>query len=330
MTSSNSAVSKAPISCQSVSSLLETFVDGELPPDQTLSVEAHLNACVNCHAVAEFQQVLGNSVERAVHDDKPANPEFLARLNVALEAEIAREIASTHKPTTLSWQSKASAFALAAGVAAWFTVKWTASNDNKLTVAASTQTQNAVSPDVPVPAAAQVTPVVAKAEPTVPALAKAKPVEDDSLEEDRAEEVTLEGALDRLIDVHSKPPKPQITTAELLPAIEPEIGVRIELPKLERYGARWEGASVVPVRKNQHAASLRYRMPNHRMTLYVFDASKLHVRPPEQPRGALNAPLYVGQWRGYTVAAKENRGVGYALAADMDDVAVTRLISAIH
>lgn len=303
MTNSSSAISTAPVSCQRALGLLETFVDGELTTDQTLSVEAHLDGCNACQTHAEFLQVVANSVQRIVHAEQPVDPAFLARLDFAVEAEIAREVAASKtNPQGFSWQTKASAFALAAGVAAWFTVKVTASNDNQ--PVATVKTQNAV---IKAASAAEVAPADAE-----------------------EEVVTLEGALDRLIDVHSSPPKPQITTAELLPVIEPEIGVRIELPKLEQYGARWEGASVVPVRKNQQAASLRYQMPNHRMTLYVFDASKLHVRPPEHLHRALNAPLYVGRWRGYTVAAKENRGVGYALAADMDDVAVTRLISEIH
>jgi anti-sigma factor RsiW len=298
MTSSSSALTTAPLSCQRVAGLLETFVDGELTPDQTLSVEEHLNVCELCQTQAEFQQVMANSVQRVVHDNHSVNPDFLARVNSAVEAEVAREVVIANKASTVgfSWQSRASAFALAASIAAWFTFRMTASNDNQ------------------------------------PAVAAAKAQNDASPSESLYEEFTLEGALDRLIDVHSSPPKPQITTAELLPAIEPEIGVRIELPKLDQYGARWEGASVVPVRHNQQAASLRYQMPNHRMTLYVFDANRLHVRPLErgQPPRALNAPLYVGQWRGYTVAAKENRGIGYAVAADMDDVAVTRLISEIH
>lgn len=304
MTNSSPAISTAPLSCQRTLGLLETFVDGELTTDQTLSVEAHLDACNACQAHAEFLQVIANSVQQVVDAEATVDPAFLARLDFAVEAEIAREVAASRtNPQGFSWQTKASAFALAAGVAAWVTVKATASNDNQ--AVATTKTSNA-------------------------AATKLAAAPQGALAEPEDEVVTLEGALDRLIDVHSSPPKPQITTAELLPAIEPEIGVRIELPKLEQYGARWEGASLVPVRKNQQAASLRYQMPNHRLTLYVFDASKLHVRPPEQLHRALNAPLYVGRWRGYTVAAKENRGVGYALAADMDDVAVTRLISEIH
>jgi hypothetical protein len=294
MTSSSSAISIAPLSCQRALGLLETFIDGELTPEQTLGVEAHLDACDTCQAHAEFLQVIANSVQKIVHKEEiSVSGDFLARVNNAVDAELARESSAPSNTLGLSWQSRASALALAAGVAAWFTFRLTASNDNQSTVTA-TKSQNA----------------------TVGSH------EDDFL--------TLEGALDQLIDVHSSPPKPQITTADLLPVIEPEIGVRIELPKLEQYGARWEGASLVPVRKNQQAASLRYQMPNHRMTLYVFDASRLHVRPPEQRHRALNAPLYVGHWRGYTVAAKENRGIGYALAADMDDVAVTRMISEIH
>ncbi len=140
----------------------------------------------------------------------------------------------------------------------------------------------------------------------------------------------MDGALDRLIDYHSSPPEPQVTEPNLLPTFEPNVGVRIQVPQLDAYGAKWEGASLVPV-VNQQAASLRYKMPGHRVTVYVFDSRKvpIHKRLEKRLVGG-GSPIYVGQWRGYSVAARDNRGVGYAMAADLDDTEITRLISSIH
>jgi anti-sigma factor RsiW len=144
-----------------------------------------------------------------------------------------------------------------------------------------------------------------------------------------AAQVTMEGALDRLIDYHSSPPESQVTEANLLPTFEPNVGVRIRAPELGAYGAHWEGASLVPV-VNHQAAFLRYRMPGHRVTVYVFDPRKVPVHNHLERRVVGDDPIYIGQWRGYSVAARENRGVGYAMAADLDDQAITQLIRSIH
>lgn len=141
--------------------------------------------------------------------------------------------------------------------------------------------------------------------------------------------VDFEQALDQLIDNHSSPPRFQVTQPELVTAFEPNVGVRVRLPSLAQYGAQWEGASLVAVSRHS-AASLRYRMPGHRVTIYVYDPRKMQVRQHLKPRMLRNKPIYVGQWRGYSVAAKENKGVGYALAADLDDAATAELITAIH
>src|SRR5690606_192824 len=142
-------------------------------------------------------------------------------------------------------------------------------------------------------------------------------------------ELTLEGALDRLIDHHSSPPKPDVTNPAVLPKYEPDVGVRLQLPRLDKDGAGWEGANLVPV-SNQRAASLRYQLDGHRVTLYVFNASKLRVRKHADRGSKIDNPIYVGRWRGYTVAAKEHFGTGYAIAGDMDDAAITEMMTAIH
>jgi hypothetical protein len=143
-------------------------------------------------------------------------------------------------------------------------------------------------------------------------------------------DVDIEEALDRLIDYHSAPQEPQVKEANLLPTFEPNVGVRIRIPRLN--GAHWEGASLVPV-VNHQAASLVYSMPGHRVTVYVFDPRKMPVRQPLQRmtrRTPGEDPVYVGQWRGYAVAAKERRGVGYAMTADLDDQEILQMISSIQ
>ena len=100
-------------------------------------------------------------------------------------------------------------------------------------------------------------------------------------------------------------------------------------PSLDKFGAHWEGASLVSVRNHQ-AASLRYRMPGRRVTVYVYDPRKVSVHGSLPERLVGNAPVYVGEWRGYTVAAKENHGIGYAMASDLDDDTTAELLTEIH
>jgi anti-sigma factor RsiW len=139
----------------------------------------------------------------------------------------------------------------------------------------------------------------------------------------------IDQALDRLIDYHSAPPPAQVTSADELPLFDRDVGVRVHAPALDKFGAQWEGASLVSVRNHQ-AASLRYRMPGRRFTVYVYDPRKVTVNGSLPRRIVHNAPLYVGEWRGYTVAAKEQRGIGYAMASDLDDATTAELITEIH
>ncbi len=325
-------IASSAVTCTGARSVMEAFVDGELSPEQTLGLEGHLEDCVNCRASADFLRVLSATVKEVVHfpttvpvvakttstdlthkngaahsnraDVSPAP--FMTRLELALDAEIEREVAA-EQPSRGAWLTKMAAFAAAASATLWFGVR-------------------TFGPEVSSFAGRQPSPDQGRSSGSMNAVRSGN-------SED--EVITLEGALDRLIDYHSSPPQPQVTSVDLLPVLEPDVGVRMQLPKLDAYGARWEGASLVPVR-NQRAASFRYQLPKNRVTLYVFNASRMRVQdsqvlvretPQPQPQPH---PVYFGQWRGYNVAAKENRGVGYALATDMDGPAVARMIHDIH
>lgn len=315
------------VNCQSARSVMEAFVDGELSPEQTLELEGHLDNCIHCQESADFLRVLSATIKQVIHVspelptlsnasssalltpnqlEEAERPSFSSRLEQAIEAEIEREATADH-PSRGVWLTKMAAFAAAAGATLWFGVR-------------------TFGPDVSSFAGRQPAPDQNRTAGSVNAVRSGN-------SED--EVITLEGALDRLIDYHSSPPQPQVTSVDLLPVLEPDVGVRMQLPKLDAYGARWEGASLVPVR-NQRAASFRYQLPKNRVTLYVFNASRMRVQdsqvlvretPQPQPQPH---PVYFGQWRGYNVAAKENRGVGYALATDMDGPAVARMIHDIH
>jgi anti-sigma factor RsiW len=135
--------------------------------------------------------------------------------------------------------------------------------------------------------------------------------------------------LEELVDHHMNASGPQVTDSSLLSQLEPQVGVPLSLPSLKDYGARWEGGSVVPV-SNQHAASLRYMMGGHRVTLYVYNSSRVPIESRLKPRTVRNESVYVGNRRGVSIAATEHRGVGYAVATDLNDDESAELVAAVY
>ncbi|HWZ92157.1 MAG TPA: zf-HC2 domain-containing protein [Polyangiaceae bacterium] len=135
--------------------------------------------------------------------------------------------------------------------------------------------------------------------------------------------------LEELVDHHVNAGGPQVTKPELLSQLEPQVGVPLSLPSLRDYGARWEGGSVVPV-SNQHAASLRYMMGGHHVTLYVYNSSRVPIETRLKQRVVRNEEVYVGSRRGVSIAATEHRGVGYAIATDLNDDESAELVAAVY
>lgn len=139
-----------------------------------------------------------------------------------------------------------------------------------------------------------------------------------------------EDILDRMIDYHTAPPKPQVTEPKLLPELERDVGVRVPLPSLVQYGAEWQGGSVVRVRRDQPAAYLRYRTRDHHsVTVYVYNASRIPLHAGLKPRMFREEPVYQGNWRGYSIAAQLRQGVGYAVTTDLDESRSAELVRTI-
>jgi anti-sigma factor RsiW len=135
--------------------------------------------------------------------------------------------------------------------------------------------------------------------------------------------------LEEFVSYHSAPPAPQITEQALVPKLEPEVGVPVRLPQLKQYGARWQGGSVIPVHNNR-AAIFRYEVSNHPVTVYVYDTRQVRLRGVLEPRVVHDMPVHVGVRHGYSIAAREQRGVGYAVATDLDDNESAELVSTIY
>lgn len=144
-----------------------------------------------------------------------------------------------------------------------------------------------------------------------------------------ADAVNVDQILEDLVNRHIDRQEPSVTEPELLGEMEPEVGVPVRAPSLAQYGARWEGGSVVPVR-NQRAASLRYQVSGHRMTLYVYNSERFPLNTRLTKRVVRNEPVYTGWKRGYSIAATERRGVGYAVATDLGEDEGAEIVASLH
>jgi anti-sigma factor (TIGR02949 family) len=269
--------------CRSIVARLDAYADGELSPEHVLEIEAHLADCQSCSARLQFDHAVRKSVRRATYAAAAPSDAFRERIVGSLRAEASRaeteSAASAPRATMLSWGNIAP-LAVAAAVALLFT--------------ATTNEKTGRPSSAPA---------------TATAAAAAAPY-------------NVEKLLPELVERHLDRSAPAVTEPALLDDLEPEVGVPVRAPSLSQYGARWEGGSVVPLR-NKPAASLRYRLDGHRVTLYVFNAERLPERLQLsnrfRKRVVRNEPVYVTWKRGYSIAAADRRGVGYAVATDLGE-----------
>jgi anti-sigma factor RsiW len=279
--------------CRRVQPLLEAFVDGELAADQVLEVEQHLVDCDLCGSRVRLSHGLKLSTRNAVQRAISPSAGFEQRLRAALAAERDRET-QAHEHLLDARGALPWRTIVPVAAAAAFTLAWAAStNDGKQ-------------------------PGRVGSELTASALSGSSTA-------------TVDQLIEEFVNYHASAPAPEVTEPNLIQKLEPEVGVPVRLPSLQQYGARWEGASVVPVRnQNQRAASFRYRLDGHRVTLYVYNSARFPLRATLEPRVVRNLPVYVGSRRGYSIAALEKRGVGYAVATDLNDRESAELVASIQ
>lgn len=137
----------------------------------------------------------------------------------------------------------------------------------------------------------------------------------------------FDSLLDELVALHANPLPPETTNPEELTRFDPLVGVPVRRPAFQPLGASFNGARVHAMRERR-AALLQYTVEgNHRMTVYVFDPRAIAMQATRlQTRVVRERPVYVGKLRGYSVAAAEKGGVGYALATDLDDDRSAQLV----
>jgi anti-sigma factor RsiW len=139
--------------------------------------------------------------------------------------------------------------------------------------------------------------------------------------------VGLDAIIDQFVDWHARPLPPEITNANDLLGFEPYVGVPVQPRALAPFGAKLLGGRILPVKAQNCAAMLQYTLDgSHRVSIYVFDPRVVGIHPSKlHPKVIGSVPVYVGQIRGWSIAAAERRGVGYAIASDLGDDASAEL-----
>lgn len=282
--------------CRPFAALLDVYADGELSPEKAIEVDAHLAECGVCAERVELEQATRRSLRTAVRAAAVPSDAFRERIAASLRAERVRELEMTRQEAharrggMLSW-STILPMAAAAGAVLTFSAVTEKTPSRPQTSATATEARASVTPDV----------------------------------------LSPEQILDQFVDYHVNPGTPAITEPKLLRQLDPEVGVPVRFPELANYGARWEGGDVVrlPLR-GLNAASLRFQLDGHRVTLYVYNSERVPIQRRLRERSTYREPVYVGYKRGYSIAATERRGVGYAVATDLSDLETAELVASLH
>lgn len=278
--------------CKPVVTRLDAYEDGELSPEQVLEIEAHLAECHACSSRLQLDHAVRKSLRRATYSAVVPTDAFRERIMHSLRAETARADAAAKEATPRSSVLSWSNIAPLAAAAA-FALIWKAVPHEANVVEDDPPNRNVNGAS------------------TIP------------------EPINIEKVLNDIVDKHLDRSAPAVTEASLMEHLEPEVGVPLHAPNLLQYGARWEGGSVVPL-QNERAASLRYRLAGHRVTVYVFNSERLPFNRGFTKRLVRNEPVYVTWRRGISIAAKDRRGVAYAVATDLSEEEGAELAAALH
>lgn len=269
-------------------------MDGELAPEKVLEVEQHLEECRHCVEHLKLGHALRGSVRRVVEKRSQRSSALMVQVQLAIDAARQRDLKARRRLDAERDRALSWRTILPVAAAAAVTLVW-AANTNSERAELAQQTASKPAP---------------------------------KQAEARMDPASGEELLEELVEHHVQN-RPEFTEPALLPQVESEVGVPVKIPNLRHYGARWEGGSVVPV-SNQQAASLRYKLAGHRVTVYVYDPSRVPIEQRLQQRLVGDEPVYIGHRRGYSIGATEHRGIGYAMATDLNDDETAELVAAIY
>ncbi len=301
------------MNCCAVRPYLQAFVDDELSPERCIEIEQHLAECCECLAEVELTRSLRRATRVSV-SDCPVCPDVHARLVKCLQNEsVGRHHGHSFDP--LSWRVIAP-LAAAAAMTLFLSARVPGALPDVLQAASHAAADRAVSYS-----GHGVTDGARLASGQGDVLSTTHEV---------IEAGSQDGLMDFLIRHHASRFEPEVVEPSSFNHLEPRLGFRIRPPDLRRYGARFEGANLVPVNRTR-AAVLHYNLGGKRVTLYMYNPDELPLRAQRAltPRVVGNRAVFVGHRRGYSIATCESEGVGYAVTTDLSGEESAELVAAL-
>ena len=287
--SSSNASRKPMDDCSRFAHSMDPLVDGELDPCHAMDVESHVAACTCCAERVALAQATRLSLKRTCA--VRASDALRARLGGAMarERDNAAEVSAAQAVMTPKLIRLRYAVGLAAAAGVVFAM-------------AMSRYKSPALADGSLPTSAS----------TV--------VADPSFD-----------LLDDLVSLHANPLPPETTNPDTLHTWDPFVGVPVRSPMFQPFDARFNGARVLAIPAgDRRAAMLQYTVHGvHRVTVYVFNPRTVPVEAMRLDRRLVGErSVYVGSLRGYQVVAAKHRGVGYAIASDLDSDENTRMVLA--
>lgn len=152
-----------------------------------------------------------------------------------------------------------------------------------------------------------------------------------STDEEPVARASNDQLVDLLVDHHTAVEEPDSEDPSAVAHLEPELGFPVRAPDLRQFGARFEGADLLPVDRTR-LAKLRYSLGGRRVTLYMYNPEELPLRAQSalHPSVVGKQAVFVGNRRGYSIATCERKGVGYAFTGELSDEESAELVAAVY
>jgi hypothetical protein len=269
------------------------YVDGELDPDHAVEMEAHVVGCSTCAERVALIRAVRVSLKRTAMRGAPAA--LCARLRATVEHERQRAVSPVRRSEgeMSLGEQKLIRLRYAVGLAAAAGVVFA------MSMSRYAQTRPPPVGDILVGAT-----------------------------DTASTTMSIDGLLDELLALHARPFPPDTTDPEQLARFDPLLGVQVRRPTFRPLGASFNGARVHPVSDRGALLQVQYTVAGgKRVTMYVFNPRVLPVQATRLERQVVrHRPMLVGSLRGYSVAALEQSGVGYAFASDLDADESTKMV----
>jgi anti-sigma factor RsiW len=289
----SSASRKVTDDCLRFSSSLSAYIDGELDAAHAVDMEAHVIGCNECAERVSILRAMRLSMRRTASRERCP-----AALRARMEATVAHEkrrAVISQGPSSDAQSPKLIRLRNAVGLAA------------AAGVAFAMGMSRYVGP---------------------------RPSDGIIAGPETASTVTgIDALLEQLIAMHAHPFQPDTTDADQLQRFDPMLGVRVRRLAFQPFGGSFQGARLHAVSDRGALLQLQYALPDARgadgkhITVYAFNPSVVPVRAARlQQRVVRQRPILVGRLGGYSVAALEQSGVGYAIASDFDTDESTRMV----